>query len=200
MKETLVWSDFSEGRNDFLRSIATLRHLETGATSTNNVLKQLPPSKDENPNQFQFAHLKSPKRRPLDFFFGRFNPHVETRFILITSWNFDSYRIPYFCDDFMEVQPRRTRVWPRSVHRNGKSLDHVLNLAWATPTCKMCRYIGNCDPPTANFSFASLREKLVHASFNQSRRAQCNSRRATTITVSIVECPHRARDAGRSRR
>ena len=153
--------------------------METRATSTNNVLKQLPPSKDDNPNQFQFAHLKSPKRRPLDFFFGRFNPHVETRFILITSWNFDSYRIPYFCDDFMEVQPRRTRVWPRSVHRNGMSLDHVLNLAWATPTCKMCRYIGNCDPPTANFSFASLREKLVHASFNQSRRAQCNSRRAT---------------------
>jgi hypothetical protein len=29
----------------------------------------------------------------LDFFSGRFNAHVETRFILIPGWNFDVYRL-----------------------------------------------------------------------------------------------------------
>jgi hypothetical protein len=44
---------------------------------------------------------------------------VETNFILITSWNFKSYRIPQFCDNFMELQPKRTRVWPRPMYRYG---------------------------------------------------------------------------------
>ena len=42
---------------------------------------------------------------------------METGFILITSWDFDRYRLPQFHNDLMEVQPERTRVWPRFVYR-----------------------------------------------------------------------------------
>jgi hypothetical protein len=40
---------------------------------------------------------------PLDFFSGRLSTHMKTGFILITSWDFDLYRLPQFGDNFMEV-------------------------------------------------------------------------------------------------
>jgi len=54
----------------------------------------------------RIADFRSPKRRPFDSLFGRLYTLVKTGFILITNWKFDSYRIPQYCCDFMEVQPK----------------------------------------------------------------------------------------------
>jgi hypothetical protein len=42
---------------------------------------------------------------------------METGFILITFWDFNRYRLSQFRNDLMEVQPERTRGWPRLVYR-----------------------------------------------------------------------------------
>jgi hypothetical protein len=84
----------------------------------------------------QLAHLKSPDRQSLDILFGRFIAIMETRFILITSWNLDPYLIPHFGDDFMEVQPKRTCLWPRLGQRNGMFMYHTFKSASAMPTYK----------------------------------------------------------------
>ena len=84
----------------------------------------------------QIAQLRLPNRWPLYFFFGRFNAHVEAGFILITGWNFESYRAPKFCCDFMEVQPKRIRVWPMLMYRYGLFMDHGLYAASGMPIAK----------------------------------------------------------------
>lgn len=81
-----------------------------------------------------WSPLQSPNRRPLDFFFGRFYAHVETHFILITSWDFDPYRFLQSGDNRMEVQPKRTCVRPRLVHRYGMFVRHTRIPASAMPT------------------------------------------------------------------
>jgi hypothetical protein len=85
----------------------------------------------------QIAHSRLPSRWPLYFFFGRFYAHVEASFILITGWDFESYRAHKLCRDFMEVQPKRTRVWPRLMYRYGMFMDHAFIAASAMPIAKM---------------------------------------------------------------
>jgi hypothetical protein len=84
--------------------------------------------------QFADYAFELPNRWPLYPFFGRFNAHVESSFILITSWNFHPYRAPDFCHDFMDLQRKRTHVWPRLVYRNGLFMDHTYKPASAMPT------------------------------------------------------------------
>src|SRR5271155_5446108 len=78
----------------------------------------------------------TPNRRLFDFFWRRLNTQVESRFILITSGDFYPDRIPQLGDEFMQVQPKRTRVWPRLGHRDGMFANHALVLASAMPTGK----------------------------------------------------------------
>lgn len=60
-----------------------------------------------------------PNRRPPDFFFGRFDAHMESRFVLITCWYINSYGISQFCDDPMEHRTERSRIRQRLVHGCG---------------------------------------------------------------------------------
>ena len=80
--------------------------------------------------------FESPNRRPLGFFSGGFHPHVESGFILVTSWNFDSYRVTQFGDDSLQVQSGRNRVRPRFVQCDGMFMHHTIVLASAMPTRK----------------------------------------------------------------
>ena len=67
---------------------------------------------------------------------------MEAGFILITGWNFESYRAPKFCCDFMEVQPKRIRMWPMLMYRYGLFMDHGLYAASGMPIAKMKGHVG----------------------------------------------------------
>jgi hypothetical protein len=89
---------------------------------------------------FKLAHLKSSTQWSLDWFFRGLNAHVKTGFILITSWNFNPYRLPQLGDNLMEMQPKRTRVRPRLVQRYGMFVCHTFNLALMMPLTRGSRH------------------------------------------------------------
>ena len=92
----------------------TIKQTEKNSNRICPKFKQLVSSWDMSHNRpvahHNWHNLQSPSRRPLDFFCSRFDARMKTGFILITRWNFDPYRLPQFGDNFMKVQPERTRM------------------------------------------------------------------------------------------